>query len=466
MIFCALGATDSVGASCHYLDINGNGIALDAGTDPDEDGPASLPRFELIKEHPEWYIDHAIVTHAHHDHMGALPVLLDEFPHALVHTTRATRHLLDLLLPASARLQQRKLKEGSSAHEPLFDEEQVEMHSHLYLTHELREPFRVTGPKSEGEVKASFYPAGHILGSAGVLLEFEQDGEERHVFYTSDTNMEHQSILPAGELPNQHVDTLILESTLGADPEAAETTRKKEEEKLREAVVRTLDRGGTVLIPVFALGRAQEVLALIDQFKREGDVDEEVPVYTAGIMRAVADLYDQTRFITPRLDPSFQVFGVEQRRLPRSSKATRNAISEPSIHVVTSGMMFEGTASNRLAQELIEYEENAILRVGYAIEESPAHRLMEAIESDEENPEVVLDLERGPQPIRCDVERFRLSGHSHREDLLSIVDSLQPERVLLVHGELEAREWIADRLRERYPAMDVWLPQIGEPIEL
>lgn len=465
MIFVALGETDSVGASCHYLDIEGTGLVLDAGTDPEEDGPDSLPRFDVVRAHDDWYMDHVLVTHAHHDHIGAVPVLLEWFPQALVHMTRATRQLADILLPASARLQKRKLREGSSQFDPLFDEEQLEMYSYLYLTHELGTTFDVAGPHGTAPVRAEFFSAGHILGSAGVLLTFAENGEDRRVFYTSDTNMRSQSIIPGGDYPEEPVDTLILESTMGDDEEAEQTTRRLEEQKLGDAIERTIGRGGTVLIPVFALGRAQEVLAIVDRFKKQGRVPEETPVYTAGIMRAIASLYDQTRFATPRVDPSFQVYNVEQRRLPRSEAATMNALSEPSIHVVTSGMMFERTASNRIAQELVEDEKHAILRVGYAVETSPAHRLLEAAEQGK-GAEVVISEDRGPQEVHCDVERFFLSGHSHRRDLIQIVERLQPERVILVHGEGTAKQWMEDTINKFYPEVEVLRPPYGEPIEV
>ncbi len=465
MLFVALGDTEAIGASCHFLKIDGTGIVLDAGADPNQEGEESLPRFDLVRDHPDWYVDHAVVTHAHHDHIGSLPVLIREFPHVLVHMTRATRDLAELLLPASARLQRRKLREGTTSAEPLFGEEELSLYSYLYLTHELGQPFDLTGIRAEVPIQAELLHSGHILGSAGVLLRFEEDGRERRVFYTSDTNLRPQTILPGGTYPEEPVDVLILESTAGADPEAERTTRRTEEQKFAEALQRVLARGGTVLVPSFALGRAQEILALLDRFKKRGLIPEETPIYTAGALRAISDLYDKTRFVTPRLDPGFQVFGVPQRRLPRSQAAKTNALAEPGIHVVSSGMMFERTLSNRLAQDLVEHERHGIFFVGFAKEDSPAARLMAAA-AEGPGTEVVLDAHRGPQPVRCEVERFRFSGHSHRRDLIHLVGQLRPKKVILVHGEEEAREWMADNLRFFYPEIEVLRPSSGEPLEV
>lgn len=464
MIFLSVGATDAIGASCHFLKIAGTGLILDAGADPDEEGPASLPWFQHIHNNAGWYVDHAFVTHAHHDHIGALPVLVEHFPHVLIHMTRATRDLAEFVLPASIRLQRRRLREGVSIHPPLFDEEQLEWMSYLYLTHEFEETFDVSGLRAETPVTAQFYHSGHILGGAGVLLTFEDAGRTRRVFYSSDTNLRSQSIIPGGRYPEAPVDVLILESTLGADPEAELTTRRSEERRFQEALERVIARGGTVLVPVFSLGRAQEILALIDRFKQRGHLPADVPVYTAGGMRAIADIYDTTRYNTPRLNPDFQVFDVEQRRMPRSRTAKRNALEGPSIHVASSGMMFEGSLSNWVAQRLVEDEENAIFLVGFAKEDSPARRLLDASQNGTDG--VILDKHVGMQPLQCEVERFRFSGHSHRRDLIQLVERLAPKKVVLVHGDPAARQWMADNIQFFYPEIEVFLPEAGKPLDV
>ncbi len=465
MLFVPLGKTEVIGANCYFLKIEGTGILIDAGADPEEDGPDSMPDFGFIHQNSDWYVDHAIVTHAHHDHIGALPVMIQHFPHVMVHMTKATRELADVVLPASARLQQRRLREGSSIHDPLFNEDELEVYSYLYLTHELEKDFDITGLSGTSKIKGRFYSAGHILGSAGVLLTYEEDGVLGRAFYTSDTNIRPQSIIPGAEYPEPPIDVLFLESTLGADPEAELTTRRTEEQKFAEVLERAIARKGTVLIPVFALGRAQEILALINRFKKRGTISEETPVYTAGSMRAFAELYDKTRLTTPRLDPEFQVYDVDQFRLPRKREAQRDALSGPSIHVVSSGMMFERTASNALAQEIVENERNAVLLVGFAREDSPAQRILEAAKEGK-GTEAVIDTFRGPQPINCEVDRFRFSGHSHRRDLIQLVEKLQPKKVVLVHGEEEARNWMSDNIAFFYPDIEIVSPQTGRAVRL
>jgi predicted metal-dependent RNase len=207
------------------------------------------------------------------------------------------------------------------------------------------------------------------------------------------------------------------------------------------------------------------MIALIDRFKQRGLIPEDTPVYTAGLMRAISDVYDKTRFSTPRLNEDFQVYGVDQTRLPRSEAATLAALSEPSIHVVGSGMMFEGTISNKLAQRLVSSEKNGIFLVGYTRPDSPGHLLLEAARTGP-GTEVVIDKAVGPQPVHCSVGRYRFSGHSHRRDLIQIVEQLRPKKIVLVHGETESRTWMYDNIRFFYPDIEVLSPESGEVVDL
>ncbi|PSQ72192.1 MAG: Ysh1p: subunit of polyadenylation factor I [Bacteroidetes bacterium QH_1_64_81] len=424
MKFLALGDTDGIGASCHFLDLNGTGLVLDAGTDPQRDGPDSLPRFDWVQDRADSYVDHTIITHAHHDHMGSLPVLVRRFPHAMAHMTDATKKLIDFLLPASARLQKKRHEKGETSHDPLFTEDELEALHHLYLTHDLGRDFDLTGPKGAAPVTGQFYSAGHILGSAGVELHFEEWGRERRLFYTSDTNMQAQTIIPGGEYP-ETTDTLILETTQGAEPEAEATSRPEERERFRKTLARVLTQGGTALIPVFVMGRAQEMLVLLGQLKREGAIPRSVPIYTAGSMRAIAEVYDDTRDTTPRVDSDEEV----------------------------------------LARRIVENEKDAVLLVGHPAEGTPARRLKDAAAEGPGAPVMLADG-HGPQPVYCTVERFRFSGHSDRRDLLSLVGRMNPETVLLVHGDPEARAWMAEHIEADHPETDVHRPDWGSVIEV
>lgn len=460
MRYLSLGDTDDIAASCHHVTFGGTGLVLDAGMDPDQDGYAALPPFELLKPRPA---DHIVVTHAHHDHLGALPVLAREIPHAPIHMSRPTAMLAEMLLPSSARLQKRRVREGSTAEAPVFDVETAEALSYVYDTHNLDAPFDLAGLKAEGPLAGTFLHASHVLGAVGLLVEGYEGGRRRRLFYTSDTSLQAQTILPEADYPDGPVDVLLLESTLGADPGAETTTRKAEEKRLGQALADVLGRGGVALVPVFALGRSQDMLALIGRYKRRGLIPADTPVYTAGSMRGIAEVYDKTRESTPRLDPDFEVYGVEQERLPRTQTRLNEALGKPGIFVVSSGMLFERTPSFDLARRIVGDERHGVFFVGFSKEGSPGDRLQRAAEAGEP---MTFDPDEGPVPVRARVERFRFSGHAHRRDLIGVVDRLKPRTVVLVHGETAAKGWLKDNIEFFHPDIRVVVPAQGEEVEL
>ncbi len=463
MQFLSLGGSDEIGASCHFLSIAGGGLVLDAGADPNAEGVPSLPRYDLIRSlYGADHASHVFVTHAHHDHIGGLPTLVENFPQVHVHLTHATRALVEFMLFASARLQERKYREGSSMHLPLFDAEQLEDTLARFSTHDYEAPFVLQ--QGHQQVSAEFYSAGHVLGSSGVLIQFSEKGSERRLFYTSDTNTRSQAIIPGGCYPEPPIDILITETTLGADPRAELTTRKAEEHRFCEALQGVIAREGCALVPVFMLGRAQEVLAVIDRFKRQGRLPKNVPVYTAGGLREVSRIYDQTRHDTPRINEEFEVYQVDQRRFPFKQAKILKATHQPSIFVLASGMLFEKTMSNKLAQLLVEEEKHAILMVGFCKEDSPGGRLLQANEQGQDG--VILDRQTGMQPLACQVERFRFSGHSTRRELVGLVGHLRPKKTVLVHGETAARAWMAEAIAKACPGTEVLVPEMGQGIEL
>ncbi|MCY4224392.1 MAG: MBL fold metallo-hydrolase [Bacteroidetes bacterium] len=450
MEFISLGRDHDIGASCHFLHIDDIGILLDAGADPNEEGPASLPDFSPIQHRQ---VDHVMVSHAHHDHIGSLPAVNARWPMARLHLTHASQSLTTLMLYASERLQQRKYYEGSSPFPALFDEEDLDGVFDMFHSH----PYNRTFPLDTKKTAAEFYYSGHLLGATGVLIT---TAENQRIFYTSDTRSEDQTIIPGGKYPSAPVDVLIMESTLGADPVAETVTRPEEEIRFAHQLKAVLDRGGSVLIPVFMLGRAQEILALLGRFKDERILDPKTPIYTAGGLREVSRIYDAFRNSTPRIDPDFEVYSVDQIRFPRTRKARQKAFSRPGIHVLASGMMIERTLSHQIAMEFLEHEQHAIFFVGFAKEDLPSGKLLHAAQSGAEG--IILSHERGMQPIACEVDRFRFSGHAHRKELTELAVSLQPKTIILIHGQTDAKKWLKEELRQHCPDTRILIPSQGE----
>lgn len=469
MEYVALGQTDEIGASCHYVKVGETGLVLDCGMHPDRDGMDALPLLDRLTHDPDLFVDHIVITHAHHDHLGALPVLLQKVPHAMVHMTRPTQELSDFLLKASARLQRRRLREGATQEPPLFTEEELEFHSYLFLGHEPETPFSLKGIRTHVPCSGVMYHAGHVLGASSLEVTFTEKGVQRRMLYTGDVHLRAQHLIPAAHFPDSKVDVMILESTLGADPAAEHTTRQLEEERLLKRLVTVLDRGGSALFPVFAFGRAQEMLALLEQWRTSGAIPPDTPIYTAGSMRALAEYYDRFRYHVQRRDPEFEVSRVEQKRMPRSEENIMEALKQGGIFVLPSGMMFERTPSNELAQYLVDDPRHGIFLVGFCKEGSPGERLLSAALKARETGEVgkvVLHPGTGEQEVWCSVDRFRFSGHSNRRELLQVVSHFAPDTVLLVHGEPEAKAWMKEQIEFFHPGTKVVLPKIGVPITL
>jgi cleavage and polyadenylation specificity factor subunit 3 len=162
---------------------------------------------------------------------------------------------------------------------------------------------------------------------------------------------------------------------------------------------------------------------------------------------------------------------VEQKRSPRSDDQLLRTLDAPGIHISSSGMMFERTLSNKLAQLMLGDERHGIFFVGYTVEHSPGAKLLAAAAAaaaGEGPEEVVLEPSNGAAacPIRAEVRRFRFSGHAHRRDLVELVGQMQAQTVVLVHGEPEAKEWMRAEIAARYPGVEIVLPEQGKEIEL
>jgi len=257
MIFTNLTRTNEIGANSYLLDFEGDGrIVLDAGMHPRGEGLAGLPWLEAM---PFDSVDAILVSHAHHDHTGALPLLMREQPGARVFMSEPTYFLADPLLHNSVQVMLKQKAEKGIAEFPLFTHRELDQLVRNWQACGLERPWSLRGypdPVDEA-LSFTFHDAGHILGSVGTALHHRG----RTIFYTGDVNFSDQTLLRAADFPRRDIDVLITETTRGAQPRAEGFTRAGEVERLAVAIEQTFAQGGAVLMPVFAMGKTQELLS-------------------------------------------------------------------------------------------------------------------------------------------------------------------------------------------------------------
>ena len=453
--FTNLTGAAEIGANCYLLDMDGTRVVLDVGVHPKKDGNASKPRLELLGEEG---VDTVFITHAHLDHIGALPVLQEEFPRAEVVMTQGTSEVGQAMLHNSVNVMSARRMFDGIAEYPFFTHGELERAMGLWNVRPYAEPFRVG---FRGDVLATLYDAGHILGSCGVLLE-TQGGKT--LFYTGDVQFEDQTILSGATFPQSGVDILIMECTHGDTERAADYTREREMERFARVIRETLEGGGAVLIPVFALGKSQELLYELGRFREQGQIPD-VPIYFGGLGAKITAVYDRLADTTPRRLPGMRLRDVvETAAIPRATDSYF-PVSPGNIYLVSSGMMSPHTLSNRLAAQVLSRPQDALLLVGYSDPDSPAGRIRAA----ESGSLVRLgeDPDKGQAyPLHCRVECFDFSGHAPRQALLDYAAALAPERILLVHGDGEALTRMRDMLSERLPGVEITLPESGKSYRL
>src|SRR5205809_5101945 len=310
----------------------------------------------------------------------------------------------------------------------------------------MRQRFSVTGERAPQREKDAltfeFFDAGHVLGSSGILLR----AEGKAVFYTGDVNFDDQTIMEAATFPEEKIDVLILECTRGDHAKPEGWTRAGEERRLAEALVAGFERDACVLIPVFALGKTQEILAMLYKFRRQRLLPE-FPIYIGGLSSKFTDIYDRRTHTTRRQLPRLKLMREVAPFILNDETVRDTAARGGRVYLLSSGMMIPKTLSNVFARRIIENPQHSIFFVGYANPESPAGLLRDPGKGGE----VALDPDKPPQRIRCNIEQFQFSAHATRESLVAYPRKISPKKILLVHGDPSAAEWMRGILSKELP---------------
>ncbi len=451
--FLPLGGAGEIGANCYYLNIAGTGIILDCGMHPKKTGLDSLPQFSLIENQP---VDFVLISHAHQDHLTSLPFLVKKHPYIKIITSRQTRELAELTLHNSVSIMKKELEKDNSFQ--IYTHEEIDLLSQTIDFKPVNEVFEIEGykHKSREPIKVSFHDAGHILGSVGILIEHAG----KKIFYTGDINTTNQILLKGCELPKQKVDALILESTYGATDSSAILNWSKEANRFALEANKILNQGGSILIPVFALGKMQEILSTIWKLMERNKLTA-TDIYTGGIGTKINRLYDKNRYLVNVMDPEFQLKSIPIKNLGEVENP-EDFFKYPCIAVASSGMMIEGTASFNLAKSWLKQKDSSIFIVGYMDENTPGFKISNA----KKNDKIKMSDFSEAIDVKCSTKHFKFSAHSNREGLIEIVRKLKPSNVILVHGEEQAINWVGNQILKEFKTPKVFQAETGKQIEI
>ncbi len=449
-----LNPDSDIGASAWLVEMDQHRILLDAGMHPKRDGRDALPRYGKTGTHD---LDAIAISHCHHDHVGSLPVALKHFPKAHILMTELSYLISERVLHNSVNVMTRQRDELGIKEYPLFTHDEVDEISAFFQGCKYnREIEWGAFHKSRSGIPSptlEFFDAGHTLGSAGMLLR----GKNETLFYTGDVCFRDQTILKGARFGEVKADVLIMETTRGNREVPPDFSREKEIERLVAAIHEGQKKKGCVMIPAFALGRTQEILALLALLMREGKLKQQ-PVYIGGLGRVFTEIYDIEAHRTHRQHTNLQLNEALELIVLEKGAAESMKLSGGKIFVITAGMMSENTAAHDLAKRMIGDERQSILFVGYADPDSPAGHLKAAKQGET----FVFSPSAGRVTKTCEVKEFDLTAHANREELLEFVGQVSPRTILLGHGDDPARNWFGQRIHECWPKIQVYQPQPGK----
>jgi Cft2 family RNA processing exonuclease len=456
MRFTNLTRGAGIGSNCYRLDLPEGSVILDCGMHPEHVGHDSTP---MLEELENGSVRSTILTHAHQDHVGCLPLLQSRQPGMPVLMTAGTARIADVMLHNSVNVMLRQQEELKLSDYPLFTHRAIEMAARSWQYCPLERAVNLDGDRSTeaSGTTVTFHDAGHILGSTGVMIR----SEGKKFFYTGDVNFEDQTIQSGATFPEEPVDVLLMETTRGDAPPPEGFTRAREEERFAKAVASALEEGASVTIPVFALGKTQEVMAMLWKMQRERIIPP-TPIYIGGLGSKITAVYDGMANQVPRRLPKLQLMNEVAPYVAGGKEIQSLNPRKRAIYALSSGMMTEHTLSNIFAKKVLPDPSQYLFFVGYADPNSPAGHVRSAVPGSD----VQLTSTGAPVPFHCHRDIFTFSAHARREDLLSYAIKVKPKTVLLVHGDDSAIEWFKRELYSALPGTKVIAPPPGQEIEL
>lgn len=458
------GAAHTVTGSQHLLEINGRRLLLDCGLYQGRREETYSRNLNFAYD-PRT-VDAVILSHAHIDHCGNLPNLVDDGFEGPIYATRATADLAAIMMADSGRIQEsdvefvnkKKLERGEPLIEPLYTEADAQRAADLFRGVDYGQAFEpIPG------VVAKFVEAGHILGSAAVSLEIEEKGRKIRFWFSGDIGRYGLPLLRDPVLPDP-ADYLLMECTYGDkkhnDPTAAF-------EEFREVVRRTVQRGGKVIIPAFAVGRTQELVYDLNMMMHDGDVPR-VPVYVDSPLAVNAsevfmrhpEIYDsETRkFVEEARHPALDFKMLTYVQSVEESKAL-NRRDDPMVIISASGMAETGRILHHLRNN-IEDPRNTVCIVSWQAPYTLGRRLADR--------EKQVKIFGEPYTVNAQVATIGgLSGHAGQDLLVKYATTVKKtvKKVFLVHGEAKSAAPLMDLLSVK-GMKEVYYPDLHDSAEL
>mmetsp|Transcript_5106 Transcript_5106/g.7817 ORF Transcript_5106/g.7817 Transcript_5106/m.7817 type:complete len:814 (-) Transcript_5106:54-2495(-) len=449
MVIMPLGGGQEVGRSCLLLKYRGRTILLDCGSHPGREGMDSFPFFDMVEPDE---VDLILITHFHIDHCASLPYFTEKTNFkGRIFMTHATKAVMRILVSDTLKLL------GSSRSGALYTDADL---LNCIDKIEVLDYHRTVEHKG---IKFCAYVAGHVLGAA--MFTISIDGVV--VLYTGDYSMEEDRHLMPAEVPPDHADVLIVESTYGT---INHSSRAERESRFTSTVSEIVRRGGNCLIPVFATGRAQELLLILDEFWRAAPDLQQVPIFYASRVASKALRVYQTfvNMMNLHIQALMDIGNPFHFNYIENMKNTDTLIHNPMPCVVmASPGMLQSGVSRELFERWCEDERNGVVLAGYSVEGTLAKKLLS-------EPEEITCLDGRIKKRNCSIEYISFSAHVDYIQNSRFIRSVVPDNILLVHGEPiemgrlkgELDKDIARSWPDSTHTPPVVMPKNGQPVSL
>ena len=444
-----LGAAQNVTGSRHLLEVNGTKILVDCGLY--QERQFQERNWEPFTCPPE-SLDAVLLTHAHLDHCGLLPKLVKDGFKGRIYCTDATAEIAQIILLDSAHLQEedaefkrkrhkKEGREGPRTVEPLYTTADAEACFPQFSSVKYKQPIKL-----DGGIEATFYDAGHVLGSSIIKVKVSKDGQERTVIFSGDIGRPDRPIVHDPSVVEQ-ADYVLVESTYGDRLHSGPEDTKK---LIAEAINSTKQAGGNIIVPSFALERSQELLYYINELllkmaipQLQVFLDSPMASRITEVFRKHSELYDEemTEFVRRHRSP-FEFVGLKMAGTSAESKALNN-IKGTVMIIAGSGMCTGGRIKHHLVNN-ISKPDNTIMFVGYQAVDTLGRRIL-----DGEKEVRILGQKR---PVNARIVRINgFSAHADKNELLEWLSGLKkpPKKVFVVHGESESANAFGNYVREK-----------------